>query len=65
MLNISFSDSFIFFMKGKLDAELILLTKEEVEASPAGKGREEPDPMDPPKYVILACENFSSVHTDV
>lgn len=36
---------------GKVDAELQLLTAVEAEADPAGKGRNEPNPLDPPKYV--------------
>jgi hypothetical protein len=35
-------------LTGKLEAELILLTEEETIASPAGKAREEPDPLPAP-----------------
>ena len=35
--------------KGKVEAELQLLTQEEADKSPAGRGREEPDPLPDPK----------------
>ncbi|RWS24989.1 otoferlin-like protein, partial [Leptotrombidium deliense] len=35
-------------LTGKVEAEFHLLTKEEAEASPAGLGRSEPDPLDKP-----------------
>uniref|UniRef100_A0A671Z423 Otoferlin n=1 Tax=Sparus aurata TaxID=8175 RepID=A0A671Z423_SPAAU len=35
---------------GKVEAELHLLTGEEAERSPAGEGRNEPDPLEKPKY---------------
>ncbi|RWS04688.1 otoferlin-like isoform X2, partial [Dinothrombium tinctorium] len=35
-------------LTGKVEAEIHLLTKEEAEASPAGLGRNEPDPLDKP-----------------
>ena len=38
-------------MNGKVDAELQLLTAQESEERPAGKGRNEPDALPPPKYV--------------
>lgn len=35
--------------QGKVEAELKLLTAEEAEKIPAGRGREEPDPLPEPK----------------
>ncbi|RWS11387.1 otoferlin-like protein [Dinothrombium tinctorium] len=35
-------------LAGKVDAEFHLLTQEEAEKSPAGLGRKDPDPLDPP-----------------
>ena len=40
---------FILLYQGKVEAELELLTKEDAEASPAGKAREEPQPLAKPK----------------
>lgn len=34
---------------GKVEAEFILLTKEDSDKSPAGHGRNEPDPLPAPK----------------
>lgn len=39
------------YSQGKVEAEIHLLTKEEAEKNPAGFGRNEPDPLDKPKYV--------------
>lgn len=36
-------------MQGKVEAELILMTREEAEKSPAGLGRAEPEPLPEPK----------------
>jgi len=36
-------------LQGKVEAELILMTSEEAEKSPAGLGREEPDPLEKPQ----------------
>ena len=43
-----------------MEAELILVTAEEAEKGPAGKGREEPDPLPEPKYVctLIAFNMF-------
>lgn len=41
-----------FSVQGRVEAEFELLTKEDAEASPAGKGREEPQALAKPKYVI-------------
>lgn len=38
-------------LTGKVEAEIHLLTKEEAEKNPAGYGRNEPDPLEKPKYV--------------
>ena len=38
------------FNQGKVEAELILMTAEEAEEQPAGKGRDEPDALPEPKY---------------
>lgn len=37
-------------LQGKVEAELHLLTGEEAEKSPCGEGRNEPDPLEKPKY---------------
>ena len=37
--------------QGKVEAELILMTGDESEKSPAGRGRDEPDPLAEPKCV--------------
>ena len=44
----------MFYFQGKVEAEFELLTKEDAEAAPAGKGREEPQPLAKPKYVYLS-----------
>lgn len=36
-------------LKGKVEAELHLLTGEEAEKSPVGEGRNEPEPLEKPK----------------
>jgi len=40
-------------LQGKLEAELTLMTAEEAEKNPAGYGRDEPDPLEKPKYVLF------------
>lgn len=40
-------------LTGKVEAEIHLLTKEEAEKNPAGYGRNEPDPLEKPKYFII------------
>lgn len=51
---VSFSDSvIILYFKGKVEAEIHLLSIEEAEKNPAGLGRNEPDPLDKPKYKII------------
>lgn len=54
MSNLSFFsendvDDVSCFAQGKLEAEFELLTEEEAEKKPAGKGREEPEPLPKPK----------------
>ena len=51
MISVSVYDilSIIDFFQGKVEAELILMTGEEAEKSPAGLGREEPDPLEKPQ----------------
>ena len=39
--------------QGKVEAELRLLTLEEAEKSPAGKGRADPEGLPEPKYVFF------------
>ncbi len=45
-------------LQGKVEVELELLTKEDAEATPAGKAREEPQPLSKPKYVLLCLSLF-------
>lgn len=40
-------------MQGKVEAEISLLTVEDAEKNPAGLGRDEPDPLEKPKFVFL------------
>lgn len=47
-------------LKGKVEAELHLLTGEEAEKSPVGDGRNEPEPLEKPKY---ERHKFRCVHT--
>lgn len=42
-----------------MEAELHLLTQEEAEKNPTGQGRNEPDPLEKPKYV--QCFSFRSI----
>jgi hypothetical protein len=42
-----------FWFQGKVEAEIHLLTQEEAEKNPAGLGRNEPDPLDKPKYDLF------------
>lgn len=52
----------LYFVQGKVEAEIHLLTKEEAEKNPAGFGRNEPDPLEKPKYNnIIYMNNNSSV----
>lgn len=39
----------ISFLKGKVEAELELLTQEEAEKKPAGRAREDPQALEKPK----------------
>lgn len=48
--------SSVFRSQGKVEAELHLLATEEAEKIPAGVGRNEPDPLDKPKYVRQLTE---------
>lgn len=45
-----FTDMFRISSQGKVEAELHLLTGEEAERSPVGEGRNEPEPLEKPKY---------------
>ena len=45
--------------KGKVEAELQLLSSDDAEKHPAGLGREEPEPLEKPKYEMLKCTNIS------
>jgi len=38
-------------LQGKVEAELHLFSADEAEKHPAGQGRNEPDPLEKPKYV--------------
>ncbi len=40
-----------FCFQGKVEAEIHLMTAEEAEKHPAGLARNEPEPLDKPKYV--------------
>jgi hypothetical protein len=40
------------FEKGKVEAELGLVTAEEAEQNPVGKAREPPQPLEEPKLVF-------------
>lgn len=37
-------------LQGKVEAELQLVTLEQAEGTPVGRGRKEPEPLDKPKY---------------
>jgi hypothetical protein len=39
----------VSFLKGKLEAEFVLLTEEQAAQNPAGLGREEPNALPEPK----------------
>ncbi|KAM4612803.1 fer-1-like protein 4 [Polymixia lowei] len=47
---LQFTDSSgnIFLLMGKVEAELQLVTREEAESNPVGRGRKEPEPLDKP-----------------
>uniref|UniRef100_A0A8C6MI69 Otoferlin n=1 Tax=Nothobranchius furzeri TaxID=105023 RepID=A0A8C6MI69_NOTFU len=47
-----------FELTGKVEAELHLLTGEEAERNPAGEGRNEPEPLEKPKYEKIPCLFF-------
>lgn len=44
------TDHLLSPIKGKVEAELHLLTGEEAERNPVGLGRNEPEPLEKPKY---------------
>jgi len=50
----------VYLLQGKLEAELSLMTAEEAENNPVGYGRDEPDPLEKPKYVgcCRRCVDF-------
>ena len=39
----------IFFFKGKVEAEFIIMNEQQAIEAPAGLGRNEPDPLPEPK----------------
>ncbi len=41
------------FLKGKVQAEISLVTAEEAEKNPVGRGREGPQALDEPKFVEI------------
>ena len=45
-------------VQGKVEADLILVTKEEATERPVGKARDEPEPLEAPKYAN--CPKFLS-----
>lgn len=44
--------------KGKVEAELQLVTLEQAEGNPVGRARKEPEPLDKPKYDTLTHTNL-------
>jgi len=50
--------NYLLELQGKVEAELHLLTTEEAEKHPAGLGRNEPDPLEKPKYIYLLSANL-------
>lgn len=46
-------------LTGKVEAEIHLLTKEEAEQNPAGYGRNEPDGLEKPKWVVSFLSSFA------
>lgn len=57
--------SLLSSIKGKVEAELHLLTGEEAERNPVGLGRNEPEPLEKPKYggcsVVTPLFTFTNV----
>lgn len=57
--------SLLSSIKGKVEAELHLLTGEEAERNPVGLGRNEPEPLEKPKYggcsVLTPLFTFTNV----
>ena len=49
-------------LQGKVEAEIELLTKEGAEEAPAGKRREEPQPLEKPKYDISNFGDLSKFY---
>ena len=49
----SYSINLFLLPKGKVEVEVELVTKEEAEETPVGKARNEPLPLDKPKYESL------------
>jgi hypothetical protein len=45
------ADINVYHFQGKVEAEMHLFTSDEAEKHPAGQGRNEPDPLEKPKYV--------------
>ena len=45
--------------QGKVEAELHLMSAEEAEKHPAGAGRNEPDPLEKPKYVLSENRTYT------
>ncbi len=63
------------FVKGKVEAEISLVTAEEAEQNPVGKAREAPQPLEEPKsvsmfhsspinllYLVVRKPHFSGLH---
>lgn len=42
---------FLVSLKGKLEAEISLVTADEASKNPVGKGRDGPQALDPPKLI--------------
>lgn len=47
--------------QGKVEAEIQMLSKEDAERNPAGYGRSEPSPLDPPKFVNILIFLYAAV----
>lgn len=41
--------SLVFCLKGKVEAEIELISAEDAEAKPVGEGRDAPEPLEKPK----------------
>lgn len=43
----------LFVLQGKVEAEIELVTAEDAEQRPVGEGRNAPEPLEKPKYVLI------------